>query len=82
MIEVFMKKPQNEPTNRELLEVMQASFSNMEHRIVGIEQDVRGIKVTLSDLQENFEALSVAFDRDAETLVDHAQRIERLEEVA
>ena len=47
-----------------------------------VERDLSKARVTLSEIQEDLATLSVAFDSDSETLIDHGRRIERLEVAA
>ncbi len=107
MIEKIMKIDSLEPTNGELLEVMQKAFGYVEDRFdlmqaqmnqrfavvderldsidarLGVvERDLSRLKVSVADLQEDVTALAAAFDRDSVTLINHGERIERLEEAS
>lgn len=62
--------------------VVDERLDSLDARLGVIERDTSKIRSTLAEVQEDLATLSVAFDRDAVTLVNHGIRIERLEEVA
>ena len=68
----------SEETNERFVS-MNTRFDNIDARLGVVERDMKAVKSTLGDIQEDLATLSVAFDRDSETLVSHDKRIEKLE---
>ncbi|MEO6536257.1 MAG: hypothetical protein ABIT47_01060 [Candidatus Paceibacterota bacterium] len=87
--------PNTEPTLYDVLEAVNSGFSRVENRLGKVEYEVTEIKTELNQLNtrvgrlevkvdiidERLESLEIAFDRDAITIVDHENRITKLETV-
>ena len=57
-------------------------FDKVDEQFALIREDVKAIRSDISEIQGTLKPLVEAFDKDAETLVEHEARIQRLEKHA
>ncbi len=66
-------------THEGIFVTMVNRLDHVDQEVADVKHRVSGMEITLEDVQEELHALSAAFDNDAETMVEHGQRISTLE---
>jgi hypothetical protein len=75
-----MKTP--EPTLHDVVQIMgsiHTRMDGMDARLGNMEHDLGELKGTVLDMREDLTSALTAIDKDAETLINHEQRIVKLE---